>query len=247
MVIDNKVTPYRNSSLNKKEQVEKMFDTISEDYDGLNRVISFGTDVKWRKKVLKLILEKKPKTILDIATGTGDLAIKFAMKTNAKKIIGLDLSEGMLSIARNKVENTLFENTIEFVKGDSEHLLYDDNTFDAITVSFGIRNFENLKKGLSEILRVLKPNGLFIILETSVPTGFPQKQGYHFYINIILPLIGKLFSKDKVAYRYLSNSASVFPYGKALNNILKEIGFIDVECKPQTFGVASIYTATKRL
>jgi demethylmenaquinone methyltransferase/2-methoxy-6-polyprenyl-1,4-benzoquinol methylase len=247
MVIDNKVTPYRNSTLNKKEQVEKMFDTISEDYDGLNRVISFGTDVKWRKKVLKLILEKKPETIMDIATGTGDLAIKFAKWSKARKIIGLDLSDGMLAIARKKVENTHYKDTIEFVKGDSESLSYDDNTFDAITVSFGIRNFANLEKGLSEILRVLKPNGLFIILETSVPTRFPFKQGYHFYVKIILPFIGKVFSKDKVAYRYLSKSASVFPYGETLNNILKEIGFIDVESKPQTLGVATIYTATKQL
>jgi demethylmenaquinone methyltransferase/2-methoxy-6-polyprenyl-1,4-benzoquinol methylase len=153
----------------------------------------------------------------------------------------------MLSIARKKVENTPIESTVEFVKGDSESLSYDDNSFDAITVSFGIRNFENLKKGLSEIFRVLKPNGLFIILETSVPAGFPYKQGYHFYTKMILPFIGKVFSKDKVAYRYLSKSASVFPYGKALNNILKEIGFIDVESNPQTFGVATIYTATKRL
>ena len=151
MVIDNKVTPYRNSSLNKKEQVEKMFDTISEDYDGLNRVISFGSDLIWRKRVLKLILDKNPETILDIATGTGDLAIKFAKRSNARKIIGLDLSEGMLSIARKKVGNTPIKNTVKFVKGDSESLTYDDNTFDAITGSFGIRNFEVLKKGLSEI------------------------------------------------------------------------------------------------
>ncbi len=247
MVIDNKVTPYRDSSLNKKEQVEKMFDTISEDYDGLNRVISFGTDVKWRNKVLQLILEKNPETILDIATGTGDLAIKFAKRSKARKIIGLDLSDGMLSIARKKVENSSYFNTVEFIKGDSESLTYDDNSFDAITVSFGIRNFQDLNKGLSEIFRVLKPNGLFIILETSVPTRFPMKQGYNFYTKIILPFIGKLFSKDKVAYRYLSKSASVFPYGNALNNILMEIGFIDVESKPQTFGVATIYTATKRL
>ncbi|MFT4800944.1 MAG: demethylmenaquinone methyltransferase/2-methoxy-6-polyprenyl-1,4-benzoquinol methylase [Flavobacteriaceae bacterium] len=245
MTIDKKVTPYKDSTLNKKEQVEKMFDTISENYDGLNRVISFGTDIKWRKKVLATIIEHQPESILDIATGTGDLAIKFAEKTSATKIIGLDLSEGMLSVARKKVANTVLKDNVEFIKGDSEALPFKDNMFDAITVSFGIRNFENLEKGLSEILRVLKPNGLFIILETSVPTKFPFKQGYQFHSKIVLPLIGKLFSKDKVAYSYLSESASLFPYGEKLNNILRKIGFINVINKPQTFGVATIYTATK--
>ena len=245
MTIDKKVTPYKDSTLNKKEQVEKMFDTISENYDGLNRIISFGTDIKWRKKVLATIIEHHPESILDIATGTGDLAIKFAEKTSATKIIGLDLSEGMLSIARKKVADTELKYIIEFIKGDSEALPFNNNMFDAITVSFGIRNFENLEKGLSEILRVIKPNGLFIILETSVPTKFPFKQGYQFHSKIVLPLIGKLFSKDKVAYSYLSESASLFPYGEKLNNILRKIGFINVMDKPQTFGVATIYTATK--
>jgi demethylmenaquinone methyltransferase/2-methoxy-6-polyprenyl-1,4-benzoquinol methylase len=245
MTLDKKITPYKDSTLNKKEQVEKMFDTISENYDGLNRIISFGTDIKWRKKVLATIIEHHPESILDIATGTGDLAIKFAEKTSATKIIGLDLSEGMLSIARKKVADTELKYIIEFIKGDSEALPFNNNMFDAITVSFGIRNFENLEKGLSEILRVIKPNGLFIILETSVPTKFPFKQGYQFHSKIVLPLIGKLFSKDKVAYNYLSESASVFPYGEKLNNIIRKIGFINVINKPQTFGVATIYTATK--
>jgi demethylmenaquinone methyltransferase/2-methoxy-6-polyprenyl-1,4-benzoquinol methylase len=245
MTLDKKVTPYKDSTLNKKEQVEKMFDAISENYDGLNRVISFGTDIKWRKKVLAIIIDHQPESILDIATGTGDLAIKFAEKTSATKIIGLDLSEGMLSIARKKVADTELKNTIEFIKGDSEALPFKDNMFDAITVSFGIRNFENLEKGLSEVLRVIKPKGLLIILETSVPTKFPFKQGYQFHSKTVLPLIGKLFSKDKVAYNYLSESASVFPYGEKLNNILRKIGFINVINKPQTFGVATIYTATK--
>ena len=245
MTLDKKVTPYKDSTLNKKEQVEKMIADISENYDGLNRVISFGTDIKWRKKVLAIIIDHQPESILDIATGTGDLAIKFAEKTSATKIIGLDLSEGMLSIARKKVADTELKNTIEFIKGDSEALPFKDNMFDAITVSFGIRNFENLEKGLSEILRVIKPKGLLIILETSVPTKFPFKQGYQFHSKTVLPLIGKLFSKDKVAYNYLSESASVFPYGEKLNNILRKIGFINVINKPQTFGVATIYTATK--
>jgi len=240
-----KVTPYKDSSLNKKEQVEKMFDTISGSYDGLNRVISMGTDVKWRKKVLLLIQAKKPENILDIATGTGDLAIMFAKNTDASRIVGLDLSEGMLSMAIKKVTNTPISSKVEFIQGDSEALPFPDDSFDAITVSFGIRNFENLEKGLSEILRVLRPKGLFIILETSIPTKTPFKQGYRIYTKRMLPLIGKLFSKDKVAYKYLCESASVFPHGEALNNILRKIGFKQVENKPQTLGVATIYTATK--
>ncbi len=245
MAVEKKITPYKDSSLNKKEQVEKMFDTISGNYDGLNRIISFGTDIKWRKRVIAKIIKHQPNSILDIATGTGDLAIKFAEKSKASKIIGLDLSEGMLAVARKKTQNTTLESKVEFIKGDSEALPFKDNTFDAITVSFGIRNFETLDKGLSEIYRVLKPKGLFIILETSVPSKFPFKQGYYFHSKVILPIIGKVFSKDKVAYTYLSESASVFPFGEKLNNILQKIGFIDVNHKPQTFGVATIYTASK--
>lgn len=243
--MEEKVTPYKDSNTGKKQQVEKMFDTISGNYDSLNRIISLGIDVKWRKKVLNLIAEHKPKTILDIATGTGDLAIQFAKKTDAEKIVGLDLSEGMLSIARKKVANSELNDTLEFVKGDSEALHFPDNSFEAITVSFGIRNFENLEKGLSEIYRVMVPGGHFVILETSVPAHFPWKQGYYMYTRGILPVIGRLFSKDRVAYAYLGKSASVFPFGEKLNNILKKIGFIEVENKPQSFGVATIYTATK--
>jgi demethylmenaquinone methyltransferase/2-methoxy-6-polyprenyl-1,4-benzoquinol methylase len=240
-----KVTPYKDSSASKKEQVEQMFDNISGNYDGLNRVISLGIDLKWRKKVVRLIGEKKPQSILDIATGTGDLAIQFAEKISAEKIVGLDLSEGMLAMAHKKVENTSLAEKVTFIKGDSENLPFSDHSFDAITVSFGIRNFENLEIGLSEIFRVLAPGGRFVILETSVPTRFPFKQGYHFYSRGILPIIGKLFSKDKVAYSYLSESASIFPFGEELNNILRKIGFKEVENKPQTFGVATIYIASK--
>lgn len=241
----SKIKPYKNSDLGKKEQVTKMFDTISKDYDGLNRVISFGIDVTWRKRVVKLVEKTNPKSILDIATGTGDLAIALA-KTNAHKIIGLDISSGMLEVGKQKISKKGLEKTIDMVLGDSENMPFDDNTFDAITVAFGVRNFETLEKGLSEILRVLKPNGLFVILETSVPTKTPYKQGYKFYTKYILPVIGKIFSKDQSAYGYLSESASVFPYGEALNNILREIGFINVKDFPQTFGVASIYTSTKK-
>jgi demethylmenaquinone methyltransferase / 2-methoxy-6-polyprenyl-1,4-benzoquinol methylase len=239
------VTPYKDSNLGKKEQVAQMFDNISGNYDGLNRIISFGIDVKWRKKVLKLVAAKNPENILDIATGTGDLAILMT-KTNAKKIIGLDISAGMLEVGKKKIADKKLNHIIDMVIGDSENMPFPDNHFDAITVSFGIRNFENLEKGLAEILRVLKPNGIFVILETSNPTKTPYKQGYNFYTKNILPIIGKLFSKDNVAYGYLSESAAVFPFGEALNNILRKIGFIDVEALPQTFGVATIYSASKK-
>lgn len=221
-----------------------MFDTISKEYDGLNRVISFGIDVKWRKKVVKLVSKNTPNSILDIATGTGDLALALTA-TKANKIVGLDISPGMLEVGVKKAKKAKLDNTIEFVLGDSENLPFEANSFDAITVAFGVRNFENLEKGLSEIFRVLKPNGTFVILETSVPTKTPFKQGYKLYTKHLLPLIGKLFSKDKSAYKYLCESASVFPYGEALNNILRNIGFISVEHFPQTLGVATIYKASK--
>lgn len=239
-----KVKPYKDSELRKKEQVTKMFDAISKEYDKLNRVISFGFDVKWRKRVVKIIGNSNPDSILDIATGTGDLAINLT-KTKASKIVGLDISKGMLRVGRKKIEKLQLTNTIELVFGDSENIPFENNSFDAITVAFGVRNFENLEKGLSEIYNVLKPGGFFVILETSVPTKSPYKQGYLFYSTKVLPLIGKLFSKDKSAYKYLSDSAAAFPYGEALNNILRKIGFIDIENKPQTFGVATIYIAKK--
>lgn len=240
-----KVTPYKNSHLGKKEQVTQMFDTISTDYDGLNRVISFGIDVKWRKKVVSILKEVSPKTILDIATGTGDLAIAMT-RTGAEKIIGLDISPGMLEVGRKKINEKKLSPIIEMLVGDSENLSFKDNSFDAVTVSFGVRNFENLEIGLAEILRVLKPGGALVILETSVPTKTPFKQGYHIYTKNILPFIGKLFSKDDSAYGYLSESAAAFPHGENFNNILREIGFIDVANKPLTFGVASIYVAKKQ-
>lgn len=238
------VNPYKDSDLGKKAQVTQMFDTISKNYDGLNRVISLGIDVKWRNKVVEIVAGTNPEKILDIATGTGDLAINLN-RTGAKQIIGLDISPGMLAVGKEKVTEKKLDQTIEMVLGDSENLPFEDNTFDAITVAFGVRNFENLEKGLTEINRVLKPGGTFVVLETSVPTKFPFKQGYQLYSRYILPTIGKLFSKDKVAYKYLSESAAVFPFGEAFNNILKKTGFIRVENKPQTLGVATIYVASK--
>ena len=238
------IKPYKNSDKGKKEQVAQMFDNISENYDGLNRVISFGIDVKWRKKVVSIIGKNNPKQILDIATGTGDLAIMMA-DLNPDKVIGLDISAGMLEVGKQKVAKANLSNKIEMIVGDSEKMPFEDNTFDAITVSFGVRNFANLDKGLTEIKRVLKPGGTFVVLETSVPTKFPYKQGYHFHTSVILPIVGKLFSKDKVAYSYLSESANSFPFGEKFNNILLKNGFTTAIDKPVTFGVASIYIATK--
>ena len=243
--MSKKITPYKDSQLGKKEQVANMFDAISENYDDLNRVISFGIDVKWRKKVIQLIGENNPKKILDIATGTGDLAIMMA-KLNPEEIVGLDISAGMLNVGKEKIAERNLSKLIKMVLGDSEKIPFNDNYFDAITVSFGVRNFENLDKGLKEILRVLKPGGTFVVLETAVPTKTPYKQGYQIHSKFVLPLVGKLFSKDKTAYSYLSESANAFPFGKAFNNILEKNGFSNCEDIPVTFGVASIYKATKK-
>ena len=242
--MSEKIIPYKNSNDSKKKQVTEMFDTISKNYDGLNRVISFGIDIKWRNKVVELVKKTNPKTILDVATGTGDLAINLT-RTGANKIVGLDISPGMLEVGKEKVSEKKLSSVIDMVLGDGEKIDFEDDYFDAITVSFGVRNFENLEQGLSEIYRVLKPGGIFVVLETSIPTKTPFKQGYHFYSKKILPLIGRMFSKDKVAYSYLSESAANFPYGEAFNNILRKIGFTNVNDLPQTFGVATIYTSSK--
>lgn len=242
--MSKQVTPYNDDTSSKKEQVTKMFDTISDEYDHLNRVISFGIDVSWRKKVVALAASKNPNKILDVATGTGDLVIAL-QKTGAIEIIGLDISPNMLEVGRKKVAQKGFTDVITMVVGDSENLPYKTDYFDIITVAFGVRNFENLEKGLAEIYRVLKPGGTLLVLETSVPTRTPYKQGYRLYSKKILPLIGRLFSKDKTAYQYLSESAAVFPYGADFNNILKKIGFTSSNDMPQTFGVATIYEAIK--
>ena len=238
------IKPYKDSDLGKKEQVTKMFDAISTNYDGLNRVISFGIDVKWRKKVVEIVGKNNPHQILDIATGTGDLALMMA-NLNPDRIVGLDISTGMLAVGKQKIAKANLSEKIEMIVGDSEDMPFEDETFDAITVSFGVRNFANLDKGLKEIARVLKPTGVLVILETSNPTKFPFKQGYKLHTNVILPIIGKLFSKDKVAYSYLSESANYFPFGEKFNNILRKNGFSKTEDKPVTFGVATIYTASK--
>ncbi len=239
-----KVTPYKNSALGKKEQVEQMFDKVSTNYDFLNRVLTFGIDINWRKRVVKAVAENNPKQLLDIATGTGDFAIMLT-NLNPEKVIGLDISQGMLDKGIEKIKNKKLESLIDMIQGDSENMPFKDNTFDAITVGFGVRNFENLNKGLQEIYRVLKPGGILAILETSQPEKFPMKQLFKFYSKYIIPTIGGLFSKDKSAYSYLPESAAAFPYGKNFNNILQKNGFNNATNKPLTFGIASMYTAKK--
>lgn len=240
-----RIIPYKNSALGKKQQVTKMFNNLSKNYDRLNRIISFGIDIKWRNKMVAILIKKKPEIILDIATGTGDLAISLS-KTKARKIIGLDISSNMLTVGKDKIHKRKLSNVIDLVLGDAENLNFKENSFDAVTVSFGVRNFENLEKGLSEIYRVLKTNGTLVVLETSIPSKTPWKQGYHFYTKNILPRIGKLFSKEYYsAYKYLTESANIFPYGEDFNNILSKIGFSRVEHLPQTLGITTIYIAVK--
>lgn len=239
------VKPYNEENSSKKEQVTKMFDTISGEYDGLNRMISLGLDQKWRANVVAMIAAAHPDTIMDIATGTGDLVIQMAQKTNASRLIGLDISSGMLEVGKVKVAKEKLDDRIEMILGDSENLPFEDNAIDAITVSYGVRNFENLEKGLSEIRRVLKPQGILVILETSIPTKFPFKQGYYVFSKLVVPTIGKLFSKDKTAYGYLQKSAQAFPYGQEFNNILKKVGFNNVEHFLQFQGASTIYKAIK--
>ena len=235
----DKVRPYESSDLTKKKQVEQMFDNISPKYDLLNRVLSMGIDIQWRKDVIKMVKASHPQTILDIATGTGDLAIMMGQNTDAK-ITGLDLSSGMLEVGRKKVKEANLDHRIEMVQGDSENLPFPDNTFDCITVSFGVRNFENLEKGLAEINRVLKPGGTFIILEFSYPTSFPMKQLYTFYSKNILPIIGKMVSKDQSAYTYLPDSVRAFPHGEEMKSILKSVNFNQPIDKKLTLCLASI-------
>jgi demethylmenaquinone methyltransferase/2-methoxy-6-polyprenyl-1,4-benzoquinol methylase len=238
------VKPDQNNPEAKKTQVTHMFNGISKSYDLLNRIITLGIDTLWRKRLIELVKKERHELVLDIATGTGDLVLALA-KLDTEKIIGLDLSPGMLEIGKQKVKAKGLENRIDMQLGDSEALPYQSASFDVVTIAFGVRNFEHLEKGLEEILRVLKPKGTLVILETAVPKNKIFKAFYLFYTQQIMPFIGKLFSKDLSAYQYLSDSAAAFPCGKDFNNILEKIGFIEVEDFPQTLGVSSIYFAKK--
>jgi len=238
------IKPNQNNPEAKKKQVTHMFDGISKSYDLLNRIITLGVDIIWRKRVVKLIEKVDHESILDIATGTGDLVLALS-KLETEKIIGLDISPGMLEIGKEKVLARKLGDRIDMQLGDSEALHFEDNSFAAVTVAFGVRNFENLDKGLSEIFRVLKSNGTLVVLETAVPVNLILNRFYMFYTQNIMPFVGKLFSKDRSAYEYLSDSAAAFPHGEVFNNILRKNGFIEVEDLPQTLGIASIYFAKK--
>ena len=233
------VTPY-NTDSSKKQQVEDMFDNIAEKYDFLNRTLSMNIDVSWRKKLVKWLSADQPKTILDVATGTGDLAIALQRGTGAD-IVGLDLSQQMLNVGIDKVKRLQLDGKI---KGDAENLPFEDNNFDAVTVAFGARNFENLEKGLNELKRVVKSGGSVYILEFSKVEGF-MRPFYMFYFKNILPRIGKMISKDSRAYTYLPDSVQAFPYGEGMRKILFNCGFTTVVYKKLTLGIATIYKATK--
>jgi demethylmenaquinone methyltransferase / 2-methoxy-6-polyprenyl-1,4-benzoquinol methylase len=238
------VLPYKEEEAGKKAQVAKMFNNISRHYDFLNHFLSLGIDRGWRKRAIRLLAPLKPCYILDVATGTGDFAFQ-ALSLNPEKVVGVDISEGMLEVGRQKVARRNLTGKIELYRGDSENLVFEENKFDAVTVGFGVRNFENLEKGLSEIFRVMKPGAMLVVLEFSRPRRFPFRQLYNFYFKAILPKIGRLISKDKSAYTYLPESVEAFPDGMDFENILKQVGFKNTTCAPLTFGISSIYTGRK--
>lgn len=243
MSLEN-ITPYKDSSLEKKTQIAKMFNNIAWRYDFLNHFLSFGTDRYWRSKAINFLKKEQPKLILDIATGTADLALA-AMKLNPAKIYGVDISTDMLEIGREKIKKRNLSDKIELLEGDSEALFFEDNKFDAVTVSFGVRNFQNLEKGIREIYRVTKVGGTAMILEFSQPSNKIIRKLYTFYSSKITPKIGKAISKDDAAYAYLHESVSAFPYGENFTTILQNAGFKETKFIPLTFGVATIYLAKK--
>lgn len=237
------VKPYE-SDKSKKEEVALMFNNIAHKYDFLNHFFSLGIDFLWRKKAIKLLKPHKPERILDLATGTADFAIA-AAKLNPKEVIGADISQGMIDIGKKKIDNKQLNNCISLEIGDSENLRFDDNYFDALTVGFGVRNYGDLKKGLSEMLRVVKPGGKLAILEFSKPSKFPVKQGFNFYFKYIMPTFGNWLAKDQKAYTYLPDSVQAFPSGHDFVTILNEVGYKNVKTYPLTGGIASIYFGEK--
>jgi demethylmenaquinone methyltransferase / 2-methoxy-6-polyprenyl-1,4-benzoquinol methylase len=239
------VTPYQNEQATKKEQVADMFNNISKTYDFLNHFLSLGIDIIWRKKAINELKKDQPKLILDVATGTGDFAFEALSILKPEKIIGVDISQGMLDIAQQKIDKRGMGDLFEIKLGDSEKLPFSDSQFDAVTVAYGVRNFENLETGLADIQRVLKPGGKAVVLEFSKPKVFPIKQLYKFYFNYITPGIGKLFSKDSRAYTYLPESVAAFPDGEKFTGLMDKVGFKNTKCRPLAFGICSIYTGIK--
>ena len=237
------VKPYKTEK-SKKEEVAQMFDNISKRYDFLNHFMSLGIDKLWRKKAIKLLKPVQPKRVIDLATGTGDFAIE-ALALKPEKIVGVDISNGMLEQGRVKMKKRGVEHIISMENGDSEDLPFEDGYFDALTVGFGVRNYENLEKGLAEMLRVLRPDGMAVILEFSKPKKFPIKQAFGFYSKYIIPFLGKSISKDSSAYTYLPESVEAFPEGKAFEEILAKVGYKEVKSKLVSGGIATIYYGKK--
>lgn len=241
----DKIVPYNESERSKKDQVADMFNDIAPRYDFLNRFLSAGIDVSWRRKALNELKSLHPKTMLDVATGTGDVAIMAAKMLQPDKIIGIDISEGMLGLGKKKLLNLGLTQQIELQTGDSEAINFPDASFDAVTVAFGVRNFEHLEKGLGEIRRVLKQGGKLVVLEFSKPKIAGIQQLYNLYMGIVAPGMGKLFSKNKKAYQYLNDSVQHFPEGKAFVEIMNKVGYTENTCKRLSFGICSIYCGVK--
>jgi demethylmenaquinone methyltransferase/2-methoxy-6-polyprenyl-1,4-benzoquinol methylase len=241
----DRVVPQKESNLSKKEQVADMFDNIAFRYDFLNRFLSAGIDITWRKKAIKQLTSLKPKHVLDVATGTADVALMTFDILKPTNIIGIDISEGMLDLGRQKIAAKGLQNTIQLYKGDSENIGYDENSFDAITVAFGVRNFQNLLKGLQEMRRVLQPGGKLVVLEFSKPKNIVFKQFYYLYMNVIAPFFGKLFAKNKDAYQYLNDSVQAFPEGQTFLTIMHEAGFTQTYLKSLSLGICTIYCGVK--
>ena len=238
------VMPYDDKE-QKGTQVRRMFDAIADTYDMLNHTLSFGFDKGWRRKAIAFLRPLQPKLLLDIATGTGDLAIQISETFSEAQVIGADISEGMMNVARQKAKKKSLEKQLSFEQQDCTKLTFTDNQFDAVTAAFGVRNFEDIEQGLREMHRVLKPNGHIVILELSSPENFPMKQLYQFYSKTIIPLVGRFFSKEKAAYSYLPASIRVVPQGKVMTSLLESIGFQNAKVKTLTFGICSLYTAQK--
>ncbi|MBO6190535.1 MAG: bifunctional demethylmenaquinone methyltransferase/2-methoxy-6-polyprenyl-1,4-benzoquinol methylase UbiE [Alloprevotella sp.] len=229
----------------KEEQVEQMFDRIAPTYDLLNHGLSLGIDRRWRRAAIRSLIPFKPRRILDVATGTGDFALLTARMLRPESLMGIDLSEGMLSVARKKVAEAGLQSVITFKKEDCLHMTLQDDSFDALTVAYGIRNFADLDAGLREMLRVLRPGGRLVIVELTAPRRFPMRQLFWLYSHLWMPLVGKLISRDKKAYRYLPATMEAFPQGERMQEILKQAGFTNVSFKRFTFGLSTLYTAAK--
>ena len=244
MYKQEEIKPYGKEG-EKGKLVEEMFDNIAPTYDTLNHRLSWDIDKGWRKKAIRQLLPFQPKVILDIATGTGDFAILSAKELRPQRMIGIDISEGMMKIGQKKVEAEGLQHIVSFKKDDCTHLSFDDNSFDAVTAAFGIRNFQNLDQGLSEMYRVLRPNGHLSIVELTTPVSFPMKQLFKLYSHTILPVYGKLISKDTSAYSYLTKTIEAFPQGEVMLDILRRAGFKNASFKRLTFGICTMYFATK--